>query len=604
MRGKSSIPMLLALLLVGSFLTGIGFSAPTKMKVQPPSNLGIGKIGTIYTIDIVVQDAVKLGSWEFKLYYNAEVLKVPPEEVIEGPFLRSKGDTYFTWTYSTYYKYVMVSCTLTEAASASGSGTLATIKLLILGKPPGFTDLKLEDTILVDINGNPIVHTAEDGYFYLKDPVALFTWTPANPIVGQSVVFDASGSFSPTGRQIYDYLWDFGDGSPIKQTFGLPKTTHVYSAYRYDPYIVTLTVVDEDGRTGSASQPLLIWRDVVASDIWISDDYAEGSYAVIDPTYVRTEYPPYPPFWIVLTATNLGTVTEKFNVKLEFSVETDLTPFWGNPRTLAPHTASGWSLSAYWFPTDAAGNPLPPGEYTFTMTCSQVPGETDALGNTANNVFTKTVTILGNILSVKPSEIEQRTPAVGKEFTVEIVADVIAAAQLYGFEFRLLWDPALIELVTSEIFPPWETSYIARNEIGDGYYWAAATALPPAGTFMGAGATLARLTFRIKYDPPYPEEATCTLDLTATELVDSEGNNVAHLVEDGVYRISSTPVILKLGDVNKDGAVNIYDLQIVGRAFGSTPGAPNWDPRADVNEDNIVNIKDLVLVAIDYEGPI
>jgi len=54
------------------------------------------------------------------------------------------------------------------------------------------------------------------------------------------------------------------------------------------------------------------------------------------------------------------------------------------------------------------------------------------------------------------------------------------------------------------------------------------------------------------------------------------------------------------GDVNNDRYVNIKDAIIVGVAFGSKPGDPNWDPRADIIIDNIVNIKDSVIVGSNF----
>lgn len=55
-----------------------------------------------------------------------------------------------------------------------------------------------------------------------------------------------------------------------------------------------------------------------------------------------------------------------------------------------------------------------------------------------------------------------------------------------------------------------------------------------------------------------------------------------------------------LGDLNGDRRVNMKDLGIVARAFGSTPGSPRWNPAADVNGDAKVDIKDLGLVARFY----
>lgn len=50
------------------------------------------------------------------------------------------------------------------------------------------------------------------------------------------------------------------------------------------------------------------------------------------------------------------------------------------------------------------------------------------------------------------------------------------------------------------------------------------------------------------------------------------------------------------GDANSDLMVNVLDLALVGRAFGSTSESQNWNLYADFNEDNTINILDLVVV--------
>ncbi|MDI6826816.1 MAG: dockerin type I domain-containing protein [Candidatus Aenigmarchaeota archaeon] len=50
-------------------------------------------------------------------------------------------------------------------------------------------------------------------------------------------------------------------------------------------------------------------------------------------------------------------------------------------------------------------------------------------------------------------------------------------------------------------------------------------------------------------------------------------------------------------DLNKDKKVNIIDVTIVAKAFGSKPGDPRWDPDADLDNNGIVNIIDIAKVA-------
>jgi hypothetical protein len=52
--------------------------------------------------------------------------------------------------------------------------------------------------------------------------------------------------------------------------------------------------------------------------------------------------------------------------------------------------------------------------------------------------------------------------------------------------------------------------------------------------------------------------------------------------------------------VNCDGDVNIIDLALVARAFGSgygPPTDPRWNFRADTNNDRAVNIIDITIAA-------
>jgi hypothetical protein len=50
------------------------------------------------------------------------------------------------------------------------------------------------------------------------------------------------------------------------------------------------------------------------------------------------------------------------------------------------------------------------------------------------------------------------------------------------------------------------------------------------------------------------------------------------------------------GDLNHDGKVDVKDLVLFVKAFGSFPGHPRWNPDADINGDNKVNIIDLIML--------
>jgi PKD repeat protein len=75
---------------------------------------------------------------------------------------------------------------------------------------------------------------------FLAPPTPTFTVDSDNPVVGQTITFDASASIDHDGT-IEKYQWAFGDGQE-----GEGETiTHIYSSA--DNYTVTLRVVDDHG---------------------------------------------------------------------------------------------------------------------------------------------------------------------------------------------------------------------------------------------------------------------------------------------------------------------------------------------------------------------
>ena len=83
-------------------------------------------------------------------------------------------------------------------------------------------------------------------------PTATFVISPQNPIVDQTVNFNASQSRPAPGRTIRSFEWDFGDG-----TTGAGQTTsHAYRST--GTFTVLLTVTDDAGRTATATQTISV----------------------------------------------------------------------------------------------------------------------------------------------------------------------------------------------------------------------------------------------------------------------------------------------------------------------------------------------------------
>lgn len=77
---------------------------------------------------------------------------------------------------------------------------------------------------------------------FLVPPTATFTITPEQPVVGETITFDASASFDDDGT-IVKYVWDFGDETSSKEE--VPTITHSYTVA--GKYTVVLKVVDDHG---------------------------------------------------------------------------------------------------------------------------------------------------------------------------------------------------------------------------------------------------------------------------------------------------------------------------------------------------------------------
>lgn len=83
-------------------------------------------------------------------------------------------------------------------------------------------------------------------------PTASFVFSPTNPAAGQLINFNASASRAAPGRTIVSYRWDFGsgsfgDGPIIAKGYNTPGT-----------YNVTLTVTDDAGQVGTATQSVTV----------------------------------------------------------------------------------------------------------------------------------------------------------------------------------------------------------------------------------------------------------------------------------------------------------------------------------------------------------
>ena len=186
-------------------------------------------------------------------------------------------------------------------------------------------------------------------------------------------------------------------------------------------------------------------------------------------------------------------------------------------------------------------------------------------------------------ISISPNPIV--SPPLYEQLTISL--NITGGKDVAGFQAIVWYDNNTLAYVksTKGNYLPADAFYVLESVPEDEFYQypyvpVGATALD--GVSNGNG-TLATLTFEV-YDV-----TDSTIRLSNVYIVDRDG--VRWEVEIAGAEVTE-PAHDILGDINRDGIVNIRDLVLTSYRFG-------WrgEHRADVNGDGIVDIADLVLVA-------
>lgn len=86
-------------------------------------------------------------------------------------------------------------------------------------------------------------------------PRADFVWSPANPKINQTVVFDASSSSDFDGS-IVSYEWDWDNDGTYDETKYSPATTHLWNVE--GEHEITLRVTDDEGAKNTTTKRIVI----------------------------------------------------------------------------------------------------------------------------------------------------------------------------------------------------------------------------------------------------------------------------------------------------------------------------------------------------------
>ena len=187
-------------------------------------------------------------------------------------------------------------------------------------------------------------------------------------------------------------------------------------------------------------------------------------------------------------------------------------------------------------------------------------------------------------VSVSPSSVQ--SPDVEEELTFSL--NIANGVNIAGYQATVLYDRTALRFKDSTA-----GNYLAAGGIflrAAGFFGEVTLVANALEASNGAG-TLVTLTFEVI------DFKASTLTLSQVYLVDADGKRWEATTSNGVVTIPPEPTEETVGDINRDGVVDILDLTIVGARFGQ-----RGQNSADLNGDGLVDIVDLVLVASEFGG--
>jgi hypothetical protein len=183
----------------------------------------------------------------------------------------------------------------------------------------------------------------------------------------------------------------------------------------------------------------------------------------------------------------------------------------------------------------------------------------------------------------------------GDEVTVNVTTKAIVdALRIVSIEFKLRYNTTLLEVINvteGDLLKKFGSTNFT-TEVEYDYVLVNVTLMIIGPPFPSGSGTLATIKFNATYIPE--TITTSSLELDDVKLSDVDGNAVEYdHLESGAYQV---PLLFKPEDLNQDGIVDVGDIAVWGKAFGSHPGHPRWDSRADLDHDGEITIIDAIKI--------
>lgn len=207
------------------------------------------------------------------------------------------------------------------------------------------------------------------------------------------------------------------------------------------------------------------------------------------------------------------------------------------------------------------------------------------------------------------------TTSVGTRFNATVWVSNVT--DLFSYQVYLEIDDSMLN-ITRVWMPTWDAQWVFYGKTVwssprlffdddvDGYVEAVLFGDTIMGgdqpRFTGTG-LLALIEFEITKGPTPGINLFSALDISKTEpyatyVLDSGSYEIPSTKTSGQYAFYDPPALV--GDLTYDGKVDIRDLAIAAKAFGSYLGHSGWNPIADMNGDDQIDIRDIATIAKNY----
>jgi hypothetical protein len=393
------------------------------ISLDPPLTEGLFP-GDVFAVNVMISGVEDLKSWQIEISFQGlidDVLIVT--EAIEGDFLQIGGSTTFNKYVDNTNGIVRLSCIIMGLVpGVYGDGWLATLVFEVIGG--GESPLDLQNTILKDSNSVDISHDVTGGSYVGAAPYASFSYRPNTPVdgygpaVNQTITFNATTSYDPSGGTIVEYEWDFDvfdDTSNVPIVTADPIVYHAYvgNSTAAKQYGINLTVTSSTGYKDSylfSPGLQLIVRDIA---VRIMDVSPGGQVKAGTPILIN------------VNATNVGTGIESFNVTTFYNdVAINTTRVIGLNPIPVPYQPPFYHMKTFSVIWDTTG--LPTGEYTIRVNATANPID----NNMANNEY-----VWGSVNISAVSELEYTVEVYSKSFKVLLETDSDVAG--FAFDYAL-----------------------------------------------------------------------------------------------------------------------------------------------------------------------